>query len=142
MDSRVLREIPGDIVSFIQTDLSLPTFGLSQTEYERLQACVTCILHNAWPVDFNLPLSSFEPSIRGVRHLINLATTCTRGCQIMFVSSISVAANWGAVPGSSKSVPEVVLDDWRLGRSPLPVVRRLADVARSSNRVRSEQAGF
>jgi hypothetical protein len=32
---------------------------------------ISHILHNAWPVDFNRPFSSFELSIRGVEALIN-----------------------------------------------------------------------
>ena len=46
----------------------------------------------AWPVNFNLSLRSFEPSVRGVRHLIDLALGSPYPVppQIVFVSSVGV----------------------------------------------------
>ena len=46
----------------------------------------------AWPVNFNLSLRSFEPSVRGVRHLIDLALASPYPVppQIVFVSSVGV----------------------------------------------------
>ncbi|KNZ80080.1 L-aminoadipate-semialdehyde dehydrogenase large subunit, partial [Termitomyces sp. J132] len=37
-----------------------------------LSSSITTIIHSAWQLDFNLPLASFEESIRGSRHLIDL----------------------------------------------------------------------
>lgn len=46
----------------------------------------------AWPVNFNLTLRSFEPSVRGVRHLIelSLASAHPTPAHIIFVSSIGI----------------------------------------------------
>lgn len=46
----------------------------------------------AWPVNFNLSLRSFEPSVRGVRHLVDLALASPypSPAQIVFVSSVGI----------------------------------------------------
>jgi thioester reductase-like protein len=75
---------------------------------------VNIILHNGWPVDFNLSFSSFEPSLRGVSNLIAFARCCTYSTTFFVVSSTAVVGRWGAMPGTLEKVPEVPLEDWRL----------------------------
>lgn len=50
---------------------------------------------SAWRVDFNLALSSFEPLIRGVRSLVDLALASPHPtpARIVFTSSVSVVAS-------------------------------------------------
>jgi thioester reductase-like protein len=60
-------------VSFFYTpSLGLPDLGLEdRSQYEHLlQANITQIIHNAWPVNFNLSLSSYTSHLAGVRALI------------------------------------------------------------------------
>ncbi|KAJ3532134.1 hypothetical protein NM688_g7468 [Phlebia brevispora] len=47
-------------------------------------------MHNAWPVNFNMSLSSFEPSVKSVRALIDLALASPLPTppRILFVSSV------------------------------------------------------
>ena len=47
---------------------------------------------SAWPVNFNMPLDSFEPSIRQLRELINLALSSVLPSppRLIFVSSVGV----------------------------------------------------
>jgi nucleoside-diphosphate-sugar epimerase len=62
------------------------------------------LLQNAWQVNFNLSLQSFEPSIRGARNLLDLAfkSTAPSGLpRFAFASSISVAGLGG--PGRQLS---------------------------------------
>ena len=63
---------------------------------------VTHIIHNAWTVNFNLPLDAFEDQIAGVRTLVDVCAASDRRIRLIFTSSISVAAAWdpelGAVP--------------------------------------------
>lgn len=68
------------------------------------------IIHNAWKVDFNLSLSSFEPHIRGTRHLIDLALSGPNpsSTRFVFTSSISSVQGWDRSEGP---VPEGVLQD-------------------------------
>ncbi|KAL8960571.1 MAG: hypothetical protein Q9193_002747 [Seirophora villosa] len=77
-------------VEFLKADLSKPRLGLDLSVYERLQATVTHVIHNQWPVNFNWVLSSFEP------------------CFLLFVSSVSSVGAWRG-PGA---VPEEPIDDF------------------------------
>lgn len=99
-------------VQFLGVDLSLPTFGLSQADYDALLASADRIIHNAWPVNFVMNVSSFEPSIRGVRHLIDFANKAAKRVPIIFISSIGTVDGWTA----KESVPERQLDDLKLAR--------------------------
>lgn len=103
-------------VTFLTIDLVKPDLGLSQEQYSSLSKTATIILHNAWPVSFNLSFSSFQPSLQGVQHLITLALSCHNLCTFVFVSSVSVVGRWGSLPGSTATVPEVMLQDWRTAK--------------------------
>ncbi|CAJ2500366.1 Uu.00g032190.m01.CDS01 [Anthostomella pinea] len=81
-------------VSFHQADLGKPGFGLTPTVLSTLRETPTCIIHNAWQVDFNLSLKSFEAvHIRGVRHIIDVSIESTYHPCIAFVSSLSSVGN-------------------------------------------------
>lgn len=53
---------------------------------------VTTIIHNAYRVDFNLSLTSFEPQLVILRNLINLALSSARATlpSVVFTSSVGV----------------------------------------------------
>ncbi|ROV98684.1 hypothetical protein VMCG_06712 [Cytospora schulzeri] len=92
---------------FLHADMSQPKFGLSDEVYTRLQAETDRVIHNAWPVNFNIPIESFEPSIAGVRHVADLAATAAKRVAVTFISSIAVADRWQA----EGKVPEARLED-------------------------------
>jgi thioester reductase-like protein len=75
-------------VEFIGADLSLPNFGLRPAEHMRLLATADRVIHIAWPVNFNISVASFEPHIRGLRHLIEFASAAEKRVPVVFVSSI------------------------------------------------------
>ncbi|KIP01948.1 hypothetical protein PHLGIDRAFT_319891 [Phlebiopsis gigantea 11061_1 CR5-6] len=79
-------------LSLVETTMEDEKLGLPTELYNEIRTSVTHIIHNAWPVNFNLSLRSFEPSVRGVRHLIDLALGSPHPVppQIVFVSSIGV----------------------------------------------------
>ncbi|TFY78273.1 hypothetical protein EWM64_g5737 [Hericium alpestre] len=79
-------------MTLLVSDLAKKGFGLDQDVYEQIQRSVTIIIHNAWRVDFNFSLASFEPLILGVRHLIDLSlsATCLDGARFIFTSSVAV----------------------------------------------------
>ncbi|KAF8200278.1 hypothetical protein BJ912DRAFT_1020035 [Pholiota molesta] len=61
-------------VILLQAQLEQQQFGLEKSVYDAVYATsVTHIIHNAWPVDFNLALKSFEVNIKGLRNLIDFA---------------------------------------------------------------------
>ncbi|CAF9913655.1 MAG: hypothetical protein ALECFALPRED_008933 [Alectoria fallacina] len=92
-----------DRVTFLQSQVSKPNLGLTPQTYQTLLANVTHILHNAWPVDFNLPLSSFAPHLLGVRHFIDFCARSPLAPSVFFVSSISAAMD------APSPVPERIL---------------------------------
>lgn len=82
-----LRAVPSD---FNQSDLGLDVHVL-----EHLLHSLTCIIHSAWAVNFNLGVRSFEAQhVRGTYNLINL---CLRSrlmipARFYFCSSVSAAS--------------------------------------------------
>jgi thioester reductase-like protein/aryl carrier-like protein len=96
-------------VEFLTVDLSTSaSFNLPEEIATRLSSTVDRIIHNAWPVDFNQSIASFEPHLRGVRHLIDFAAVATKRIPITFVSSVSTVEQW---PESSL-IPEQSLSDF------------------------------
>ncbi|RDW76106.1 hypothetical protein BP5796_06927 [Coleophoma crateriformis] len=110
---RNLRTNWGDKVRFWHADLSKRQFGLSEAQYQELLQHTTQIIHNQWQVDFNLSLASFEPHIRGVRHLVDFSSQSIYKAGIFFISSIgtTLGKDWNEL------VPESLLTD--LGSSAL-----------------------
>ncbi|KAI0772397.1 acetyl-CoA synthetase-like protein [Trametes elegans] len=82
-------------VTFHAVDLAMPQFGLSKEAYDEIKNSVTQIIHNAWRVDFQVLLPSFEPLIAGARNLLDLAlnSPIPGGPRALFVSSISSMRN-------------------------------------------------
>lgn len=94
-------------VDFVGVHLSQPDLGLGRAKYAELLTSADRIIHNAWPVNFNISVVSFEPHIRGVRHLVDFASAAAKRVSILFISSISTAVAWT----SPEPVPERRLDD-------------------------------
>jgi thioester reductase-like protein/acyl-CoA synthetase (AMP-forming)/AMP-acid ligase II len=94
-------------IRYFHADYSQPRFGLSEPDWLLLQRDVTCVIQNAWPVDFCMPLSHFESSIRLTAQLMELCMSCDCSPTFVFMSSI------GSVLGNSEDlVPEQVIHDW------------------------------
>lgn len=59
-------------VDFIRAEYYQSNLGLTGPQYKELTSNVDIIIHNAWKVDFNHSLDSFEPvHIRGIRNFID-----------------------------------------------------------------------
>lgn len=56
------------------------------------------IIHNAWRLDFNLSLASFESHVKGSRVLIDLARSSRHSSLVrfLFTSSIGSTQSWDA----------------------------------------------
>ncbi|KAL8650328.1 MAG: hypothetical protein Q9226_005189 [Calogaya cf. arnoldii] len=113
-DSHISRGLQTDWhdsrVSFLQGDLSKEYLGLSIDTYRSSLDDVTHIMHNAWEVNFNLPLASFEiPHLLGVRQFIDFSARSAYGASILFISSVSSAMGWPV--NHTGSVPEHIIDD-------------------------------
>ncbi|KAJ3555456.1 hypothetical protein NM688_g2570 [Phlebia brevispora] len=94
-------------------DMSIEHFGLAKDIYDKVIHTVTHVVHNAWKVDFNLSLQSFEPLIANTRRLLDACSTFSRPVRVFYTSSISAAAGYdpalGPVPEEPLSDPGVVL---------------------------------
>lgn len=88
-------------VQFWKTDLDKTSLGLESSRYEILQNEVDFIIHNAWPVNFNQPLSSFEPQLVGLRQLLKLVESSSLRAEFHFISSISTVLGQVMSPGST-----------------------------------------
>ncbi|KAK3367615.1 hypothetical protein B0H63DRAFT_405312 [Podospora didyma] len=105
---------------FLHADLSHYELGLPKKKYDKLLGEADRIIHNQWPVNFNMPVESFEPHIRGVRNLADFSRKAKKRVPIVFISSIATVEAWR----KSEPVPEDSLDDFSMsvggyGRSKL-----------------------
>lgn len=80
-------------LSVLTSDLSQPRLGLDEPTYITLVTQTTLIIHCAWPVNFQLGLSSFEPHISGLHNLLQLSVSVPRPkpARLLFCSSVSAA---------------------------------------------------
>jgi thioester reductase-like protein len=123
-------------IIYLKSQFDGPKLGLSEDVYQNLIETTTKIVHCAWPVDFNRSFESFLPSIQGVINFIELAHHANNNPSILFISSVSAAGNWNAVPGARHKVPEEEIDDWKVarlgyGRSKLVSERLIAEAVRA-----------
>ncbi|KAI0758633.1 hypothetical protein BD413DRAFT_488534, partial [Trametes elegans] len=89
----------------VEAGLHEPDFGVTPELLDEVRRSVTHILHNAWKVDFNLSLPSFEVDIQGARNLVDLAISSPfkQAPTVLFV----VFMNYH----EPSPAPEVSLDD-------------------------------
>ncbi|KAJ5953646.1 hypothetical protein N7454_000542 [Penicillium verhagenii] len=93
----------------IPSDLSQSDLGLDPCTLEDLLSSLTCVIHSAWAVNFNLGIRSFERHhIRGTHNLINfcLRSKLHTPARFFFCSSVSVASN----TPKPASIPEFVIE--------------------------------
>lgn len=97
-------------VEFLQASFGETYFGLSEDKYGELLESVDTIIHNAWKVDFNHSLESFEEThIKGVRNFVDFSLKCKYNAHIHFVSSISTVGAF--TPEMGPLVPEVPMEN-------------------------------
>ena len=110
------EEVLASRVEFHVAHLSQSRLGLSINTYNRLLEEVDIIIHNAWAVDFALPLRAFEQQLEGVQNIITWANQSPKlyRPKIVFVSSVSSALNYGLYNAPSIRIPESVVADPRV----------------------------
>lgn len=84
-------DVPTDRVESYSADLTQPDFGLDPS----VLAGVNLVIHNAWSVNFNMGVSSFENHIQGARNLLDFSLGSN--ARFFFVSSVSAAVRSGSV---------------------------------------------
>lgn len=73
-----------------------------------MASTVTHVIHNAWKVDFNQSLRSYEPLIANTRRLIDACYSFARPITLLFSSSEAASIGWDR---SNGPVPEQPLSD-------------------------------
>ena len=125
------RNVREGRVEFVEAELSSEKLGLKDELYEKvrrssfsrqglnarlpssraqIRASTTLIIHNAWRLDFNLAVTSFEPYIRGSRNLVDLALSGPHpeSARYVFTSSVGTLLRW---KDPSVAVPEEPIPD-------------------------------
>ena len=92
--------------TFLTADLSRKGLGLQSETLKRLEQSATLVIHNAWPVNFNLALSSFRAQFDGLVNLVDFVANAATSPHIFFVSSISSVMSYRS---PSKRTPEQVI---------------------------------
>ncbi|EMD01008.1 hypothetical protein BAUCODRAFT_62089 [Baudoinia panamericana UAMH 10762] len=137
VESGLSSDFSSKTVSFLHADFSKPYCGLELKAYRHLLARVSKIIHNAWQVNFNMPLEQFIPThLNGVRQIIEFSARSRHGASILFVSSIGTMMGWTQAMRrcSPDNVPEETVEDWDVaqeggyGQSKL-VAERVLDAA-------------
>ncbi|KAL8696958.1 MAG: hypothetical protein Q9224_002531 [Gallowayella concinna] len=138
--SHLLKGLPTDFqkVQFFQWNPSNPHFGLDESDYEILLKDATDIVHNAWEVNFNLPLESFEPHLSGVQQLIEFSLNSDNRAHIFFISTFGTVSNYHG-SDEQTSVPEKPMEQWSSAeeagypQSKLVAERMLLNASRAHN---------
>ncbi|KIW87610.1 uncharacterized protein Z519_11935 [Cladophialophora bantiana CBS 173.52] len=99
---------PGRVQFLRTTNLGAPRLGLEENSYQYLLQSVTHVILNAWPVNFNLSVSSFEKThIASIRRFTDFSSSSSKRAHIVFVSSLSSITSGGL----KQSVPEKIIQD-------------------------------
>lgn len=107
-----MRGLPGPLdaprVVFLRYEISQANLGLAPDIYGSLSTSVTDIIDNAWAVNFNRTLPSFDNNISGVRNLIAFAQQSALRPNLFFTSSVGTARRW-LLAGNDGPAPEDVV---------------------------------
>ncbi|KAI0051407.1 acetyl-CoA synthetase-like protein [Auriscalpium vulgare] len=110
LDLSILRaSVSSGRLEFHEVEVNLHNFGLASEVYDTIHKTTTLIIHNAWVLNFNWSLATFEPvHIKGLRNMVDFCITSplVTPPRVAFTSSIASA---GAM--TSGPVPETPLDD-------------------------------
>ncbi|KAL0258295.1 putative NRPS-like protein biosynthetic cluster [Diplodia seriata] len=107
-----------DHVTFLKTDFSQPLFALSRADYDAMAAAATLFIHNAWAVDFNHALASYEPThVSGVRRVVDFSLASAHRAHVAFISSVASVGNHPQLHPGAGPVPEAFFAD---DATPLP----------------------
>ena len=100
-------------VEFLQYELGQPSLGLALSVYDMLLKRTTHILHNAWDVNYDLPVEAFaETHISGVRQFIDFSRRSAKKPTIFFISTVRTVSNWKK--NHNGHVPEDSFEDWTI----------------------------
>jgi thioester reductase-like protein len=100
-------------VMYLQTDFARDNFGLPLDVYDELLLSADTFIHNAWAVDFNKTVASFEDThVAGTRRVVDFSVKSKHRAHIIFISSIASVGNWTPPDSSTanEQVPEEIFE--------------------------------
>ncbi|KAG6861818.1 hypothetical protein C0995_011700 [Termitomyces sp. Mi166 len=88
-------------LTFVTGDATRPDLGIETELYREISSSVNVVIHNAWRIDFNLALLSYEPNIKSSRNFIDLVRAGPNAAhaRFLFISSIASAQSWDDTRG-------------------------------------------
>jgi len=102
-------------VAFLHTDFGKGMFGLVEQQYYQLLQSVTIFIHNAWAVDFNKSLQTYESvHIAGTRRCVDFSAKSKYAAHVVFISSIASVGSWKAKHPRVDTVPEEMYNDHQI----------------------------
>ena len=102
----------------VPSDLGSSNIGLDKQDLDHLLSSLTCVIHSAWAVNFNLGVRSFEAQhIRGVQNLINLClrVSLPTPAKFFFCSSVSTASGTPKPAAISETAVEDLAHAQKIG---------------------------
>lgn len=93
LDTEMLHDarLTNRVVMLSTTSLSDTHLGCDKDDYNMLLDSVNEILHLAWKMDFNLPVTGFTSSMEGTKGLAEFSIQCRKLVRFHFVSSFSTS---------------------------------------------------
>jgi thioester reductase-like protein len=113
---RVDEVVENPKLTFVKVDLGLPNFGLDLVTFDDILRRVDIIIHNAWKVDFNHTVQSFEGPIAGVCGLVKFARLSVLRPRLTFISSVSSVGNWDSLAVRDSEIPESPMTDFSVAQ--------------------------
>lgn len=99
-----------DKIEVVKMSLGEPNLGIESGKYRELLQSVNVFIHNAWRMDFNISVDSFEEvHIRAVRDLVDFSLQSSHRTHVHFLSSIGAIGGWELSNGPS--IPELPFED-------------------------------
>ncbi|KLO13764.1 acetyl-CoA synthetase-like protein [Schizopora paradoxa] len=98
----------------LECNVNEPQFGLSTDLFNEMQKTVTHIVHNAYNVNFNMALSTFESNVSGLRKLMDFALASPRQetPRFIFTSSVGIVHNCAEQPPVSETLVDASSAVW------------------------------
>ena len=107
-------------VHFLRGETYQENFGLSILEYAGLESMVEMVILNAWPVNFNSSLDSFERVISGTKRVADFAASARRRPHVVFVSSVASVLNFPVVRSNEGDGDVLLIPEEFEGDNSLP----------------------
>jgi thioester reductase-like protein len=92
-------------IEYLRVDYTQPRLGLTEDDFNHLGSQCHMIILNAWKVNFNQTLQSFEDNIRSVKTAVEIVSQKGCNARLVFISSVSAVERYDI----TEMIPEAIL---------------------------------